>query len=76
MASPQLNSKMLMEIARLSMIIFEGVPRTESQGLAMLINHLTAVIMGQLSISSFHDQIVDTPKVTREYYYKLLYEEK
>ena len=39
----KLYEAIVFEIARLSMIISNGVPKEESMGLAMLINHLSAI---------------------------------
>jgi hypothetical protein len=61
------------EIARLSMIIFKGVPPVEAKGLAMFINHLTAILGGSMDIGDFHEEISNQSDTVREYYYKLLY---
>lgn len=69
----ELYMTIVLEIAKLSMIIYEGVSPPESRGLAMLINHLTAILAGSMDISDFHDEISSLPDGIREYYYKLLY---
>lgn len=72
-ASEKLYEAIVLEIARLSMIIYEGVPQNQARGLGMLINHLSAILAGTMDISDFHDQISESPDTIREYYYKLLY---
>jgi hypothetical protein len=74
--SDQLVTNILIEMARLSMSIYQGIPSSEAQGLAMIINHLVAILAGKLSIDDFHDEIQNTPLLVREYYYNLLFEEK
>ncbi len=74
--SDHLYNQILIEMARLSMIIYQGVPQAEAIGLAMLINHLIAVLAGKLSVNDFHDQIIKQPQGVREFYYQLLFEEK
>ncbi len=74
--SDAINKKILMERARLSMIIYNGVPDSEARGLAMIINHLVAVLLGKLSIDDFHDEMSRSPQKVREFYYELLFEEK
>lgn len=69
----ELYETIVFEIAKLSIIIYEGVPPNEARGLAMLINHLSAILVGSMDISDFHDEISDLPEQIREYYYKLLY---
>jgi hypothetical protein len=74
--SDHLINEILVEMARLSMLIYQGVPAKEASGLAMIINHLVAVLAGKLSINDFHDHMAGTPQTVREFYYKLLFEEK
>lgn len=62
------------EIARLSLIIYEGVSPNECVALAMIINYLTAILRQSLSISGFHEQIEMLPPKVREFYYELLFE--
>lgn len=62
------------EIARLSLIIHNGVgDMNEARGLAGLINHLSAILAGEMDISDFHEEISGNSTTIREYYYKLLY---
>jgi hypothetical protein len=63
----------VMEIARLSRIIFDGVPENDAKCLAFYINHLVAILADELTISDFHDVISECPITQREYYYNLLY---
>lgn len=74
--SPAMNTKIVLEIAKLSLHIVKGISKDEAQAVAMLINHLTAVMAGQLTVSSFHDEISEAPQSIREHFYELLYEEK
>lgn len=74
--SEKISQKILREIARLSKIIFEGSPSRETQALGLIINHLTAVLFGALSLDGFHEEISGFPKSVREYYYELLFEER
>lgn len=76
MISDLLIEKIVMEMARLSMVLYNGVPPNEVRGLAMILNHLIALLAGRLTIDDFHDEIENLPKVIREYYYELLFEEK
>lgn len=63
------------EIARLSLIIFEGESMDNIRTLAVLINHLSAILLNKLTISDFHDRIAleGAPDKIREYYYELLF---
>jgi len=69
----ELYEAIVCEIARLSMIIIEEETGDNAKGLAIIINHLAAVLIGEQTIDDFHDQISCFSQVTREFYYKLLY---
>ncbi len=69
----ELYIAIVVEIARLSMLIIDEATEKESKALAILINHLAAILAGEQDISDFHDQISNFPASTREFYYKLLY---
>lgn len=76
MITDAIIDNILKEMARLSMIIYTGVPDSEARGLAMIINHLVAVLAGKLSLDDFHEEMEHSPLAVREFYYKLLFEEK
>lgn len=72
--SAKIKESIIKEIARLSMIIYEGVSPNECIALSMIINHLTAVLLDILTVSDFHEEIAVLPSKCREYYYELLFE--
>lgn len=72
--SEKKKEDILTEIARLSMIIYNGETANTCMDLAMIINHLTAVLLDMLSISGFHEEIAMLPPKVREFYYELLFE--
>lgn len=63
------------EIAKISLYIVQGVTVDEAKALAVVINHLSAILAHKMTFDEFHDEIADSgaTEAMREYYYKLLF---
>jgi len=76
--SKKIKRKILQEVMRISKCMYEDetLDLTSRKSFLFIQNCLCGVLIDDLSINDFHDKISTASKTIREFYYKLLFQEK